>query len=955
MSFFSRLFKKQAHTSIKASTQELAQQRVNELEELSTEALVELIRSQSKPLDWQTDAIARLPFDGCLIELINATPTPKCHSAALRRAASLMDSEEISLEVLKQSISEPLLQTAIASYCSETKLLVQLIDELDDPQGWALLCSQGLTAKVRIAAAENLVDIDLIKSVAPTLKNKDKNVYRILKARLDAHRDQQRIQAETDSKLADICDSLGALLNQYDQSQLEQRLERLRLQWQDLANTTQVSEELQTRYKQATSACEVQVAKQLEQYKLEAAEAERVVKAKGAYEPILEEVALFAAALYGSEQAPDEDKAAEFVRQQQAAWQLAEQACAPNRQQVTAFGQYIEHIDKAQSLMAEHGSVASQLSKLKIEREAGEPVEHSVTALNQYLRAAQGLKVQALPPVIVEAKSLLAEIKNEIRKENTAKKDRIRLLDALVRKGNGAIDRGSLRQACGIRKSISEKLLADESLPPKTQRQLELLDDAIEKLQGYRDFSVEPKKQQLIAGMTALVDASKVPTVDAEDLADKIQKLQSDWKELVYGGKDMQPELWEQFQGLSREAYIPCEAYFAERAGERKRNLEKRQTLAASLQNYLEQYQWEQANWKDVEHIVRKAKEEWASYSPVDRGANTPVQKKFYAATKAIQKLINADYQRVKERKQSIVDSAEKLIQLEDLSEAIEQVKQLQQEWKNSGRTWQRDENKLWAQLRIHSDAVFARKNEELVAFKEELEATRQQAESLCVQLEGLLGSSAVELLAAKAQVAELSQAFYALGALPRNASAALKQRFSHAVNAYEEQLKRYRNSQKQHSWQSVYRINQLINDWQLQVLREGKESESAETALAQIEEFSNSIDKWPAGTKNAIDAKMSAPIEHDLESEEKYLVENASALRLLCIRLEIAVDVSTPVEDQPLRLEFQVNRLKQGLGSAGIPQQELVNGLLFEWFSAGPVEPAEYEILWQRFHALLV
>ncbi len=85
---------------------------------------------------------------------------------------------------------------------------------------------------------------------------------------------------------------------------------------------------------------------------------------------------------------------------------------------------------------------------------------------------------------------------------------------------------------------------------------------------------------------------------------------------------------------------------------------------------------------------------------------------------------------------------------------------------------------------------------------------------------------------------------------------------------------------------------------------------------------------------------KTSGP---DLEANEK-------ALRLLCVRAEILADRPSPPEDQPLRREYQVQRLMQSMGQGITVDASQMDTLTMEWVQAGPIEEARYTQLLERF-----
>jgi hypothetical protein len=70
----------------------------------------------------------------------------------------------------------------------------------------------------------------------------------------------------------------------------------------------------------------------------------------------------------------------------------------------------------------------------------------------------------------------------------------------------------------------------------------------------------------------------------------------------------------------------------------------------------------------------------------------------------------------------------------------------------------------------------------------------------------------------------------------------------------------------------------------------------------------------------------------------------------MLCIRAEILTDRPTPPEDQPLRREYQVQRLIQTMGQGIAADEAQLDTMAIEWAGVGPTEGAAYERLLNRF-----
>src|SRR5690625_6651123 len=125
--------------------------------------------------------------------------------------------------------------------------------------------------------------------------------------------------------------------------------------------------------------------------------------------------------------------------------------------------------------------------------------------------------------------------------------------------------------------------------------------------------------------MQGLVDSPMAP----EDLARKIHDLQDDWKQLSKGVPHADEQLWQEFQAASEKAFAPCREFFDAQAKERETNQAHRDRLIEQLQTYVDGYDWDNPDWKQVENTFRQARQEWRQYWPVPRQAAKAQQARF--------------------------------------------------------------------------------------------------------------------------------------------------------------------------------------------------------------------------------------------------------------------------------------------------------------------------------------
>jgi len=511
-----------------------------------------------------------------------------------------------------------------------------------------------------------------------------------------------------------------------------------------------------------------------------------------------------------------------------------------------------------------------------------------------------------------------------------------RQIGGLIRKAQSALNEGTTGRAAGLRRAIEEKLANAPPLSPSLASQLQNLDTRLNELKDWKNFSVGPKRTELMEEMESLVDS----TLDPPVLADRIRSLQDEWRTLSKGAGENLEADWQRFQEASRKAYQPCKEYFEAQSLARQENLQRREALVARLVAFEAGHDWEQPDWRLVLVALRESKQLWRQHSPVDRAAGKAVHEQFVAVTSNLQNRLEAAYVANINQKKSLIGRAQQLCSAEDSRGAIDEVKELQRRWKTVGLVPRDEDHRLWEEFRQHCDTVFQRRQQEFAEYSAALESNREKAVAVCEELEGIAGSTGAQLLSSVARVAELRGAFEALGEFPRGVARELRGRFERAVERCEDAVERQKLRDTEASWSTLLEAANRVRAYKLALVGA---PESAPGLRQSAEEYFAGVAQWPKGGQEAVKSALASKSGADLEANDK-------ALRLLCIRAEILADRASPPEDQSLRREYQVQRLVQSMGQGIGADETHMDTLTLEWVKAGPVAESRYTQLLERF-----
>jgi hypothetical protein len=514
----------------------------------------------------------------------------------------------------------------------------------------------------------------------------------------------------------------------------------------------------------------------------------------------------------------------------------------------------------------------------------------------------------------------------------------LRQLGGLIRKAHGALNEGSTGRAAGLRRAIEEKLATAPPLPPHLANQIQQLDKKLAELKDWKAFSVTPKRAELMEEMESLVGS----TLDPPTLANRIKSLQEEWRTLSKGAGENLEADWQRFQDAAQKAYQPCREYFEAQSLLRQENLQRREALLQRLVAFESGHDWERPDWRIVIVALRESRQEWRRHSPVDRAAGKALQGQFDAVTAGLQSRLDAEYARNVQAKRALIERTQRLVTSEDSRKAIDEVKGIQQQWQAVGSAPRAEEQRLWEEFRQHCDAVFQRRQQEFADYNSGLETNKTQAVALCEELENIASLSGAELLAGAAKAAELRTAFEAIGEFPRADARNLHVRFERALQRCEEAVARQQASAVERSWSDMFEAANRVRAYRLGCA--GNAEATEREALRQAaESYIAGVDRWPKGSRDALNKELAKDHAADLAANE-------AALRKLCIRAEIVTDSATPPEDQSLRRDYQVQRLIQGMGQGISAEETQLDAMAIEWIGVGPVEEATYLQLLERF-----
>lgn len=865
--------------------------------------------------------VAALGFGDALVQLAFDQSGGERQRAAQKRLAELIDANEIRVGQLPRGATEDAVVLAITAQCEQPEPFEALAAHIKDSAIWVDLATHGVSARLRQLAAQHVEGQEALRAVLKAARERDKNVYRIVKSKLDEiHAEERRVDAARAHKVA-LADTLERHSYKHFDGAYVATLEHLEKDWRSLE--VSVAEEIVARAEAAIDRARETISDHIRAAGAQAARESAIANAVPLRENALIDLRKMLVAMLEAESF--EPGAATNVRERvtilDERWQATLQHKPATREESAQFQALRESVRTAAEEIATHGTLQMQIETATT-TQSGEAFKR----IAKLLSATHTLAEDELPAIAMHARAVVAQHDEERSKQREAIATTEQQVANLLRKAQQALVAGRSRQAVGMRRSLEAKIQSLPQVPKHLVERLQQFDAKLHELEDWKRFAVSPKRGELIEEMQSLVGSDAEPT----QLAEQIKQLQEDWKSLAKGSSDSDED-WQKFHAAAQAAYEPCRQFFEAQAQERARSLERRRALVARLGDYERTTDWEHVEWKNVANALRSARQEWRDCGPTERAATKPLEQEFEALLERVHQRLSAEYAANLERKELLVKQAQRLASQTDLSQAAEEVKRLQHAWREVGLTSHREGQSLWEEFKRHCDAVFEKRRTEHAERNALYDQSEGQAAALCSEAELLSRRSGVELFAGAARARELRESFAMIDHLPPHKAQALQRRFSRALADFDSAMARQRDEDMQRAWDEVFAFADQIRVRQV----EGHEA----TTIAQ--ELGEGVKRLSKSGAAAIQRKLNSNGD---------ITANTTLMRDLVIRAEIASELQTPPSDQARRREMQLQSLVARRGEPVGSVREQLEALALELIALGPVSSPAYEELFARF-----
>ncbi|MDF1629545.1 MAG: DUF349 domain-containing protein [Alcanivoracaceae bacterium] len=597
------------------------------------------------------------------------------------------------LQIIGSTDNQALL-AAIAHTAKDSASRLAAANRIDDQSLLIHLALQGADAELRISVAGRLQNPEHLRSL--TRDGRDKKVIQLAREKLKSYQQQQHEHQQHAQRGAELVELLLSHSKRPYDNLYAARLQQLQNSWQEISD--HLDEPGKAHGAALIQLCQQHIDEWQQQQEKQQATDNAQQELKAAINTLQDSLQ----ALHEDTEWPASNSLTAILASQQRRWQEANGVSSADAAQEQ---QYLELVARWESLIdhwrqfdqqspestwPENIPVPPELRKKPVEQE--QPTDPQPTT------SARGKKPGN------EVDRTLGVLHNALRQRQ------LKFANRLWHK--------------------LEQL--QDSISAGQQARMEKLKPQLDELRDWHAFAAEPKKLQLCEQMEQLANIEMA----AQEKADSIQILQEQWRELMSADQQSDQALWDRFRAAADIAWEPCREHFAEQDRERAANLAKRVALCDQLEQYLATLNPENvSDWSAVAEIRRTAPQEWKSYHPVRFTDIREVSKRFSDLLKRFDDQLDSIASTHITELEKLIEEGKSLAESDDSRQSAEHFKNLQKRWQNVGWVPLNSQRKLYKRFRTLADQVFARREEQ---FQAQRQQASSEAETLRCELQAL-------------------------------------------------------------------------------------------------------------------------------------------------------------------------------------------------------------------------
>ncbi|HYF68512.1 MAG TPA: DUF349 domain-containing protein [Ohtaekwangia sp.] len=360
----------------------------------------------------------------------------------------------------------------------------------------------------------------------------------------------------------------------------------------------------------------------------------------------------------------------------------------------------------------------------------------------------------------------------------------------------------------------------------------------------YYELKELDRRRNLESKLELCVRAEKLANVEIiKDAIHELNELHHEFKHIGPVPIEEKEAVWQRFKAASDAVYAKRDSYLQHLQQELQVNLENKQKLADEVQEFATYDSDRIKEWNQKTKEILDIQKRWEIVGGLPRAKAKDVNKKFWSAFKAFFNNKNNFFKKLDEerennlqQKNALVEKALALKESSDWEKTSNDLKNLQQKWKDIGPVPEKFREKVFKEFKEACDYFFEQRRHQHGKVENEQSENLRQKEAICAELE----QHAEQGTAAPNLLRTLQDKFNELGFVPRKDINTIRARYHAAVDKFVNAISGYNEDDK-----SRLLLENQISDLKNDPMADRKIYQKEQVIRKKISKIENDISLW--------------------------------------------------------------------------------------------------------------
>jgi hypothetical protein len=401
----------------------------------------------------------------------------------------------------------------------------------------------------------------------------------------------------------------------------------------------------------------------------------------------------------------------------------------------------------------------------------------------------------------------------------------------------------------------------------------------------YFELKELDRKKNLESKLELCNRAEKLANVEMiKDAIRELNELHHEFKHIGPVPIEDKEAVWQRFKAASDAVYARRDAYLQNLQSELQQNLELKSKLGEEAQAYANFQTDRIKEWNEKTKEILDLQKRWEGVGGLPRAKAKDVNKKFWSAFKSFFNNKNTFFKKLDEErehnlqaKNDLIKKALELKESQDWDKTSNELKNLQQKWKDVGPVPEKFREKIFREFKDACDYFFAQRRGQQGKVELEQIDNLNVKTAICEELE----KNAAEGTASAGLLRDLQDRYNSIGFVPRKDMTAIKNRYHEAVQKFVSAIPNASDDDK-----AQLMLENQLSDLRNDPMADRKIFQKEQVIRKKISKIENDIALWRNNLeffgKSQNAAKVREEFNEKINSANDHLQQLKQQLKLL-------------------------------------------------------------------------